>query len=192
MKYKNAAKRSAVIIVIILLSVLIGYIYHLIWHNIDLKNHPREYSEYVTKYSQEYGVPEYIVYAVILQESNFKSNYLSDDGRIGLMQISPDKFRWLLSLTKEDLDEGILYDPDTNIRYGTYMLSYLYTEYGRWNAVLAAYETDEEQINVWLSNSDNTDENGNLIRIPDAYVSEKVQNIENKIDTYFNLYYDNN
>jgi len=104
MKYKNAAQRSAVIIVIILLSVLIGYIYHIIWHNIDLKNHPREYSEFVVKYSQQYGVPEYIVYAVILRESNFKSNYLSEDGRIGLMQISPDKFRWLLSLTKEELD----------------------------------------------------------------------------------------
>lgn len=192
MKYKNAAQRSAVIIVIILLSVLIGYIYHIIWHNIDLKNHPREYSEFVVKYSQQYGVPEYIVYAVILRESNFKSNYLSEDGRIGLMQISPDKFRWLLSLTKEDLDEGILYDPDTNIRYGTYMLSYLYTEYGRWNAVLAAYETDEDQVNAWLLNSENTDENGNLVNIPDAYVSEKVHDIENKIDIYFNLYYDNN
>jgi len=72
------------------------------------------------------------------------------------------------------------------------MLSYLYTEYGRWNAVLAAYETDEDQVNAWLLNSENTDENGNLVNIPDAYVSEKGYDIENKIDIYFNLYYDNN
>lgn len=189
MDIKNAAKRSAVIIVILVLSIIIGFAYQHIWHNIDLKNHPREYSEYVEKYAADYGVPEYIVYAVIHEKSSFQSNKLSDDGRIGLMQISPDTLNWLTSLTKEELDPGILYDPDTNIKYGTYMLSYLFTKYGRWNAVLAAYEVGTSTVDLWMKDTDNLDVNGNLVKIPEKTTSSTVVEIEKSMDVYYKLYY---
>ncbi len=190
MKIKNAAARSAVIIIILILSVIIGYVYQLVWHNIDLKNHPREYNEYVEKYSAEYGVPEYIVYSVIHSTSGFKSNLLADDGRIGLMQLSPETFRFLTYLTKEELNEGILYDPDTNIKYGTYMLSYLFTKYGRWKTALAAYVAGIDTVDGWMTDSENLDINGNLVEIPDGKVAELVKDMEEKIETYFELYYD--
>lgn len=189
MKLKNAVQRSAVIIIILILSVIIGYAYQQVWHKIDIKNHPREYSANVEKYSKEYGVPEYIIYAVILCESNFKSNYLSEDGRIGLMQISPEKFKWLTSMTKEEFDDGMLYDPDTNIKYGTYMLSYLFTKYGRWKSVLAAFETDYQQVDLWMTDTENIDDFGNLVNIPDENISSVVENIEEKVDIYYELYY---
>lgn len=192
MDIKNAAKRSAVIIVILVLSIIIGFAYQHIWHNIDLKNHPREYSEYVEKYAADYGVPEYIVYSVIHEKSSFQSNKLSDDGRIGLMQISPDTLNWLTSLTKEELDAGILYDPDTNIKYGTYMLSYLFTKYGRWNAVLAAYEVGTSTVDLWMKDTDNLDVNGNLVKIPEKTTSSTVAEIEKSMDVYYKLYYKEN
>ena len=58
MRIKNTIIHSLVIITILLLSILSGSIYQAVWHRIDLKNHPREYTEYVQKYSAEYGVPE--------------------------------------------------------------------------------------------------------------------------------------
>ena len=192
MDIKNAAKRSAVIIVILVLSIIIGYLYQQIWHSIDLKNHPREYSEYVEKYAADYGVPEYIIYSVILTKSSFQSNKLSDDGRIGLMQISPDTLNWLTSLTKEELDPGILYDPDTNIKYGTYMLSYLFTKYGRWKTVLAAYEVGTSMVDVWMENEDNLDDNGNLSKIPENTTASTVAKIEDSMDVYYKLYYKEN
>lgn len=189
MNFKNAAQRSIVIVAIILLSILIGYVCHLIGHQIDLSKHPRKYTEYVEKYCSEYGVPEYIVYAIILTESDFTSNKLSREGEIGLMQLSPDTFRWLTSLTKEDLESGILYDPETNIKYGTYMLSYLYTQHNRWKTVLAVYDAGRETVSEWLLDERYIDENGNLASIPDATTRDYVETIEEELDMYRKLYY---
>lgn len=191
MKFKSAAQRSAVIVIILILSMLIGYTYQRIGYEIDLKNHPCEYTEYVAKYSAEYGVPEYIIYGLILYESDFKSNYVSEDGKIGLMQLSPETFEWMLSITKENLESGILYDPETNIQYGTYLLSYWYTEYNRWNTVLAMYLTDEEIVRDWMNDPENVDANGNLSVIPDEKVAEDVAAIEEKLEMYKKLYYNN-
>ncbi len=192
MKFKNAAQRSAIIIAILALSLIIGYIYQSIGHSVDLKKHPREYSEYVSKYAAEYGVPEYIIYGVMLKESNFRSNFVSEDGKIGLMQISPESFRWLLSITKEELDTGILYDPETNIRYGTYMLSHLYTKYNRWKTVLAICKAGESTVELWMLDDENTDANGNLVNIPVESVKNYVEEVEYEIDMYHALYYDDN
>lgn len=191
MKFKSAAQRSAVIIIILVLSILIGYLYHTFGHEVDLKNHPREYTEFVTRYCAEYGVPEYIVYGLILSESNFQSNHVSDDGKIGLMQISPDTFGWMLSLTKENLESGILYDPETNIRYGVYLLSYWFTEYSRWNTVTTMYLTDEATVLEWMSDPENVDANGNLTDIPDEAVAEKSAALWENIEMYRKLYYNN-
>lgn len=189
MNFKNAAYRSVVIICIILLSLLVGYLCQLIGHIIDLKNHPREYTEYVEKYCAEYGVPEYLVYSIILEESNFTSNKLSSDGEIGLMQIHPDTFRWLTSLTKENLESGILYDPETNIRYGTFMLSQLYIQHSRWKTVLAVYDAGRDTVDDWLELGKWSDENGNLVTIPDDSTAKYVETIEKQMETYRKLYY---
>lgn len=189
MKFKNAVQRSAVIIVILALSMLIGYAYQFIGHRMDLKNHPREYEEFVAKYAAEYGVPEYVIYAVIHQVSDFQSNKVSDDGRIGLMQLSPETFKSLTAITREELDTGILYDPETNIKYGTYYLSYLFTEHSRWKTVLSVYLYDEETVEMWCADPENTDENGNLLHIPDAEAEETVEEAEETVELYQKLYY---
>ncbi|MBE6569222.1 MAG: lytic transglycosylase domain-containing protein [Ruminococcaceae bacterium] len=189
MRFKNTIIRSIVIITILVLSLICGSIYQAVWHRIDLNNHPREYTEFVEKYAVQYGVPEYIVYAVIKNESDFSSNKLSEDGEIGLMQISPKTFEWLLTLTKENLDKGILYDPETNIRYGTYMLSYLFTEYSRWTTVFAIYDAGENTVNEWMEDPTLVDDIGNLKKIPDKDVDEYVKSVEETMEIYQKLYY---
>jgi len=191
MKLRSTIVRSVVIVVILCLSLVIGYVYQTIWHKIDLNNHPRDFSEYVTKYAEEYGVPEYILYAVIKTESDFESNKLSENGEVGLMQISPETFSWLLTLTKENLDPGILYDPETNIRYGAYMLSYLYTEYSRWNTVFAIKEVGQATIDAWMRDRKLTDELGNLVKFPDESAEAYVDLINETVETYRQLYYTN-
>ena len=191
MRLKNTVVRSVVIITILCLSLGIGFVYQTIWHKIDLQNHPRDFSEYVVKYSEEYGVPEYILYAVIKTESNFESNRLSETGEIGLMQISPETFDWLLTLTKEDQDAGILYDPETNVRYGAYMLSYLYTEYSRWNTVFAILEAGQDTVDAWMLDRDLVDELGNLVEFPDEDTENYVNQVNETMEVYRSLYYTN-
>ena len=189
MGFKKAVIRSVVIVVILALSVAFGFGYQRIWREIDLKNHPRQYSDTVSEYARDFGVPEYVIYAVIKTESEFQSNLLSDDGAIGLMQITPERFSRLLTMTKESLDKGILYDPDTNIEYGTYYLSYLYTKYSRWDTVFAAYASDEDTVELWRENPEYGDENKNLKKIPDEAVRQYVEAVNNAIEVYKKLYY---
>ncbi len=189
MKVRSTLVRSLVILVILCLSLACGFLYQTIWHRIDLENHPVRFAEFVTKYAEEYGVPEYILYAVIKTESNFESNKLSEDGEVGLMQISPETFSWLLTLTREDLEPGILYDPETNIRYGAYMLSYLYTEYSRWNTVFAILYAGQETVDLWMTDRTLTDELGNLTTFPDVGTSAYVDTVNETVDTYKELYY---
>lgn len=191
MKLRNTVVRSFVIIVILCLAMLCGLVYQTIWHRIDLKNHPRDFSEYVSKYAVEYGVPEYILYAVIKTESNFESNKLSEDGEIGLMQLSPETFDWLTTMTKEDKDAGILYDPETNIRYGAYMMSYLYTEYSRWNTVFAIMDAGQDTVDQWMLNRKLVDELGNLIVFPEEKTDIYVNQVNETMEVYRSLYYTN-
>ncbi len=189
MKLKNTVVRSVVIVVILCLSLLSGFVYQTVWHRVDLKNHPRDFAEYVSKYGAEYGVPEYILYAVIKTESDFESNKLSEKGEVGLMQISPETFAWLTTLTKEELDPGILYDPETNIRYGAYMLSYLYTEYSRWNTVFAILDAGQATVDGWMGDRALVDGLGNLTEIPDSGTEAYVAQINETMEVYRTLYY---
>ena len=148
MKFRTAVRRSTVIIVILTAAVFIGYGYQIVGEILDRKNHPREFAGYVETYSAAYGVPEYMLYAVIKEESDFQSNKVSENGRIGLFQIHPDMLGWLNGITKENLEPGLLYDPETNIRCGAYILSYLYTENGAWLQPSAASTTS-----WWFMNS---------------------------------------
>lgn len=188
MKFRTAARRSVIIVAVILLSLLCGYLYHVIGHRIDLRNHPRAYEEIVTRYAAEYGVPDSLLYAVMLKESGFVSNAVSEDGKIGLMQMTPETFQSLCAMNKETLDSGLLYDPDTNIRYGAYRLSYLFTNYGRWTTVLCAVYTNEQTVNGWLNDPANVDENGMLTKIPNAAVRDKVNEILEISELYQSLY----
>ena len=52
-KYKKAILQSAVILVILALSVVIGFLYQVISDRADRAKYPQPYSEYVTKYSTE-------------------------------------------------------------------------------------------------------------------------------------------
>ena len=159
MKYKNAIVRSVVIISILVLSVLCGLLFQLIWDHVDRVNYPREYSDYVDIYSYEYGVPEHVVYSVIKVESDFESGAVSEDGAVGLMQIMPDTFIWLTTENGEHLNSATLYDPKTNIKYGTYYLSKLYLQFGSWDEVFAAYNAGPDKVEEWLSDERYSEDN---------------------------------
>ena len=189
---RNSIRRSIVIVCILLLSVLCGFLYQLIFDSIDRSRYPREYSEYVAECSSAYGVPEYIIYAVIHVESEFVSNAVSSAGAVGLMQITPDTFEWISMLMKNDNETGMLYDPRTNIEYGTYLLSYLYMRYNRWDTVFAAYNAGMTRVDGWLAESEYTDENGYLIKVPFRETEKYIQKVNKTIAIYQRLYYQNN
>lgn len=182
-------RRSLAAILIIALSIGIGYAYDNIRDRIDRYLYPIEYSEYVERYSTLYGVPVHIIYGIIKVESDFQSNAVSSAGAVGLMQITPDTFDWLCTLQKETLDEGMLYDPETNIRYGVYYLSYLYREFGLWDSVYAAYNAGPTRVKEWSADPRYADANGVLIEIPYPETKAYTKKVNDAAELYQKLYF---
>ena len=93
--------------------------------------YPRKYDEYVTYYAGKYQIDPYILYSIIRTESNFNPQAESNVGARGLMQITEITFDWIK--TKIAPDEPLtfddLYDPEVNIRFGSYFISYCLQRY---------------------------------------------------------------
>lgn len=188
-KLKKALVRSAAVILIVTLSILSGLWINSIFDKMDRKSHPREFSEYVEKYSKLYGVPEYIIYAVIKAESDFEIGASSQDGARGLMQLMPSTFKWLAGLLDEPDDPAVLYDPETNIKYGTYYLSYLYGLYARWPTVYAAYNAGTSHVDAWLDDGRYSRDGVNLDYIPFEETRGYVAAVNKAAEYYQRLYY---
>lgn len=183
-------KKSFIILLILLLAAGFATLWVFIEDMILENSHPVKYGEYVEKYSSLYAVPEEIVYGVIKTESGFKSDAVSPKGAIGLMQITPDTFEWLrfkMGENDSSSTSDLLYNPEINIKYGTYFLSLLYTEFGIWDTAYAAYNAGRGKVNEWLKNPQNND-NGKLMNIPYKETSDYVKKVSRAVENYKKIY----
>ncbi len=184
-------RKSLVVIIILVIAALLATL----WVNVEdfilEKTHPLPYYETVQKYAAEYAVPEEIVYAVMNTESSFKSDAVSNKGAIGLMQITPDTFEWLCTKTPEEeqsTSEDLLYNPEINIKYGTFFLSLLYTEFGVWDTVYAAYNAGMNRVSGWLQEPEHN-LNGKIVNIPFPETEKYVEKVSKAAIVYKKLYF---
>ena len=185
----NKALRTVCVTVIIaVLSVAIGLFAQHLKNEYDLASHPQKYSEFVEKYAAEYNVPEAVCYAVIKCESGFDPTAVSRAGAVGLMQITPATFTYLCSRTGDDYEAGMLYDPETNIRYGISYLSMLYDRFGVWETVFAAYNCGPTRVDGWIRDG-KVNDSGRLTSIPIAETAAYVERVTKAIEKYQDLYY---
>jgi soluble lytic murein transglycosylase-like protein len=99
----------------------------------------------IDKYAQQQNLDPNLVAAVIDEESGGNPQAYSSSGAVGLMQIMPRdglaaNFTCGASpcfSSRPAMNE--LYDPETNIAYGTRMLGSLYNKYGNVRDALLAY-----------------------------------------------------
>lgn len=113
----------AVLVVLALAATLLFTVFR---RQVDTMEYPCRYNEYVEYYAGKYNIDPLILYSFIRTESNFNPNAQSNVGARGLMQITEETFDWikLKIAPSEDLTFDDLYDPETNIRFGTYFVSY--------------------------------------------------------------------
>ena len=151
--------------------------------------YPREYSEYVEKYAEEYGISEILLYAVINTESGFDKNAVSSADARGLTQITEDTFDWLLMKTGEDYSFDDLFTPEISIKYGAYFLSLLQEEYAITETVAAAYHAGMGNVSSWLQNPEYSDDGQHLKKIPISDTAHYVDKIINAMEKYNSIYY---
>ena len=183
------SSRGLAIALIAAIAIGLGFLGDFLITCMEKQSYPEGYAEYVTVYSEKYGIPEHLIYSVIRTESDFESGAVSRVGAIGLMQLLPDTFKWLTDdVLFEHMEVGMLYDPETNIRYGTYYLSFLYDRYGSWDLVLAAYNGGPGNVDKWLENSDYADGEGGLKKIPFKETRQFVRRVNQAWKKYDTLY----
>ena len=180
---------GAIVIGLLVMAVLLGYITDHLLTNLEKEIYPTDFSESITECAGQYDLDVYIVYGLIKELSDFSSNHVSADGRIGLMQLSEDTFLWLTTdKLQENLDVGLLYEPKTNIRYGCYYLLYLTTRYESWDAVYAAYLCGTEMVDEWYAQWKNSATADFKFEIQDPNILKKVNKIQRSVEKYKKLY----
>ena len=190
MKHESKGSRRALVIAILAVAAIgIGFFADFIITCFEKNAYPREYAEYVESYAEQYGVPETLVFAVIRTESSFNSGAVSSAGAVGLMQMLPETFEWLTDeILFDHLESGMLYDPETNIKYGTYLLSRYYDRYGDWELVFAAYNGGPGNLDKWLEDPEYADGEGGLKKIPFRETRNYVKKVTDAWDMYERLY----
>ena len=142
-----------------------------------------EYSEFVEKYSDEYGVPEPLVFAVIRTESDFNADAVSAAGAMGLMQMMPLTFKDMQSRIGEEYEDEMLLDPEVSIKYGTYYLAYLYRYFKNWDNAIAAYNAGMGYVSSWLKNEEYS-QDGELTNIPFSETDRYLKRVKSSLLQY--------
>ena len=157
---------------------------------IDTYIYPRHYRAHVEQYAALYGAEPNMIYAIIKAESDFNPDTVSEDGEIGLMQISPETYRFDIRYNiglKED--SSILYEPEKNIQSGVYYFAKWYRYFGTSVEALAAYSGGVGNVKTWREYG-YTDEYGilDVEKIPFAQTQSYVKRVMEYKEKYDALY----
>ena len=121
----------------------------------DRIRYPLHYSEFVRVHARQHRLDPAFLAAVIYQESKFDSHAKSASGAMGLMQLTPSTARGIAIRTGGNaFRTEDLYDPDINIRYGSWYLDHLFQKYGSERLVLAAYNAGQGNVDEWRRNNE--------------------------------------
>ena len=186
--------RPLAILIILAIALVVGILVDFVWTSLEKAVYPQKYAEIVSKYADEYNVPEDVIYATIKVESSFDPEAISHAGARGLMQMLPSTFEWLTGdeHLSEHLTPNLLFEPEVNIRYGVYYLKYLYTKFDhKWDVACAAYNGGEGNVAEWLADERYSDGEGNLTSYPKKFKETKnyVKKINEAREMYRDLYY---
>ena len=189
---KKSIPYAKIVIILLVISVGFGFLFDMGCSFVEKKTHPLKYTEYVEKYAEQYKVPKTLIYAIIKTESDFQSNAVSRVGAVGLMQMMPSTFKDITeNFLYENLDVGMLYDPETNIRYGVFYLSWLKTFYDNWDCVIAAYNGGLGNVDKWLKDKDISEDGKtlNIKNIPFEETRNYVKKVNKSEEKYIKLYF---
>lgn len=196
-RYKRKSRKGLkALIWLLVLAILAGGIVIFVTQyyedaklGLEKANYPKKYSEYVERYSDEYGLEPSLVYAVIRTESGFDPDAQSDAGACGIMQMMPSSFEWLQQKrgTEGEYTTEDLFNPEVCIDYGCYLLKYFYDYYGDERCAVAAYNAGFV-VGEWLADSRYSKDGKTLDNIPYPETSNYVDKVESAKEMYIKLY----
>ena len=155
--------------------------------------YPCRYADTVTRYAELYDIDPLVLYAFIRTESNFNPNAQSGAGARGLMQITEVTFDWIkLKIAPDEaLTFDDLFDPETNIRFGSYFVAYCLQRYGGDLATAAAaYHSGVGTVDGLLADSACSPDGQTLSHYPYPQMRRYVHKITTAYQRYQEIYSD--
>ncbi|MBR6954250.1 MAG: lytic transglycosylase domain-containing protein [Clostridia bacterium] len=152
------------------------------------------YAGWVEQYALEYNLQPAFVSAIILNESSWKPTAESRIGARGLMQLMEKTADWINDqyLHIPGYTYQLMWDPEMNIRFGCWYLSYLSRLFGGDPvSVTAAYHAGQSTVRNWLANSAVSDDGLTLQadRIPASDTRHYAGKVMRDFAIYDALYY---
>ncbi|QHI73585.1 lytic transglycosylase domain-containing protein [Aminipila terrae] len=173
-------------IIVFLVFVFALFIAREIVYNIS---YPMLYKDYVMKYSREYNIDPYFLMAVIKTESKFDKDATSHKGAIGLMQLTGSTAEWIAeSMSVEGFNRTDLYNPELNIKMGSWYIDNIRKEFGSTELILAAYNAGRGNVNKWISNSLISEDGEDIDNIPYSETVKYIKKVKLNEKIYRILY----
>ena len=141
-----------------------------------------EYKKEVTAASNRFGTDKILIFSVINAESGFDKNTVSKKGAIGLMQIMPETAVFIAG--KLGVKTYDLFDPETNILFGSYYLKYLLSRFGDTITAVAAYNAGEGNVAKWLKIKEYSADGMTLKSVPYSETSAYIEKIKKSLKKY--------
>ena len=180
------------IILIILIAIVLSIFKYIdfkdIRNQILMKIYKLDYSDYVEKYSDEYDVDKYLIFAIIKAESNFDEAAVSNKGAKGLMQLMYSTAEELADKVDIELNEQNVLDPDININLGTMYISNLIQKYENINLALAAYNAGSGNVDRWIEDGTLKSDGSNIENVPFTETNNYVRKILRDYEIYKDIY----
>lgn len=154
-----------------------------------MRLYPMEYEALIRETAAEYELDPAHVAAVVLAESSFDPSAVSSVGAEGLMQIMPETGEWIAGKLDESYEEGCLFDPETNLRYGCWYLRFLMDRYdGDRTCASAAYHSGQGAVDQWLKDPAYSSDGKTLDAIKGTNADAYVHRILEYYEKYAKLY----
>ena len=181
-------KKWILLAILIIIVILIFNNFDYIKNKILVKIYKLDYSEYVEKYSEEYNVDKYLIFAIIKAESNFDEQAKSNKGAKGLMQLMDSTAEEVAEQININLDNNDILEPKTNINIGTRYISILIQKYNNINLALTAYNAGSGNVDNWVNNGTLKADGSDIENVPFTETNNYVRKILRDYKIYKTLY----
>jgi len=152
-----------------------------------IAEHPLHYRGWIEEYAARNNLQPAFVASIIMAESSYRRDAVSSADARGLMQIKPDTGKWIAEKLGEDADFTAerLFDPETNIRFGSWYLGYLAELRGGDPVFVAAsYHSGQTYVQNLMASGVQT-----LEDIPDASTKNYARKVSTSYGIYERLYF---
>ena len=154
--------------------------------------YPKLHEKFVSMYSDEYGVDENLVFAVIKAESNFQEDAVSHKDALGLMQIMKETAEDVARKYNIEIDfnnsEREILNVQNNIKIGTKYLAVLLEKYKNIEVAVAAYNAGIGTVDNWIEKEIIKSDGSDIENIPYKETNNYVRKILRNYKIYQDLY----